>query len=181
MTAFKIDIADGQVTAGLRRVIEAGRDPSPALRAIGEAFYGIARQTFETSTDPWGRRWQPNAEATLVAYLERKSGAFAKRDGRLTQKGAGHAMAKKPLIGDGRFLSGASLFYQVQGNELTVGSSAIYAAMQHFGGGKAEFPHLWGDIPARPFLPIDAAGNLAPAAEREAVEIVQEYLLGAWG
>ncbi|MFK3602796.1 hypothetical protein [Pseudomonas sp. AP19] len=40
-----------------------------------------------------------------------------------------------------------------------VGSDKPYAAMMQFGGG-ADFPHLWGDIPARPFLPMDAKGNL---------------------
>jgi len=29
-----------------------------------------------------------------------------------------------------------------------------YAAMMQFGGTKSEFPNLWGDIPARPFLGI---------------------------
>jgi phage gpG-like protein len=33
-----------------------------------------------------------------------------------------------------------------------------YAAMQNFGGTKAEFPHLWGDIPARAFFPDKARG-----------------------
>ena len=32
-----------------------------------------------------------------------------------------------------------------------------YAAMQQFGGTKSQFPHLWGDIPARPFLGISTA------------------------
>lgn len=56
-----------------------------------------------------------------------------------------------------------------------------YAAMQQFGGKKSEFPHLWGDIPARPFLPVDQAGNLSPTAEAKVVDIIQEYLLNAVG
>lgn len=43
-----------------------------------------------------------------------------------------------------------------------------YAAIQQFGGTKAQFPHLWGDIPARPFLPITPAGTLYPA-DREKI------------
>ena len=32
------------------------------------------------------------------------------------------------------------------------GTNVIYARMMHYGGKKALFPHLWGDIPARPFM-----------------------------
>jgi len=47
---------------------------------------------------------------------------------------------------------------------LDVGSAMEYATLQQFGCITAEFPHLWSDIPARPFLGIseaDAAGILA--------------------
>ncbi len=51
---------------------------------------------------------------------------------------------------------------------LEIGSSMNYAAMQQFGGNKSEFPFLWGDIPARPFLGIsdeDEANILATIEE----------------
>jgi phage gpG-like protein len=64
-----------------------------------------------------------------------------------------------------------------QENSLLVGSTMKYAAMQQFGGKKSQFPHLWGDIPARPFLPITPSGTLYPdekdkilAALRDAFE-----------
>jgi phage gpG-like protein len=42
--------------------------------------------------------------------------------------------------------------------------------MQQFGGSKSEFPHLWGDIPERPFLGIsdDDRSNI--------LDIVQSHL-----
>jgi len=42
--------------------------------------------------------------------------------------------------------------------------------MQQFGGTKSEFPWLWGDIPARPYL------GISDADEIEVLEIINEYL-----
>jgi len=43
---------------------------------------------------------------------------------------------------------------------------------------ESQFPKLWGDIPARPFLPIDKAGNPAPAARDTVLRILQDHLRG---
>lgn len=51
-----------------------------------------------------------------------------------------------------------------------------YAAMQQFGGKKSQFPKLWGDIPARPYIPIDKNGNLQPEAEDAVIGVVTHYL-----
>jgi phage gpG-like protein len=190
MTAFKIEVRDGAVIAAMNRQAAAARNPEPALKAIGEALVPMTNRTFETSTDPWGRRWVPNSQATIEALLAKRdilrikagkgSDNWLKREGenkgRLNSAAAGRVMSKKPLIGVGRKLS-TNIFPKVTGNTLTVGSSAVYAAIQQFGGQKSEFPHLWGDIPARPFLPVTSTGELAPEAQRAVVEIVQDYLL----
>jgi len=43
--------------------------------------------------------------------------------------------------------------WQLNGKDaVEIGTNLPYGAMQQFGGTKAEFPHLWGDIPERPFL-----------------------------
>lgn len=55
--------------------------------------------------------------------------------------------------------------YVVSGNSRTVGSSTIYAAIQQFGSKKSQFPNLWSDIPARPFLPNSPDGALFADAE----------------
>lgn len=51
-----------------------------------------------------------------------------------------------------------------------------YAAMQQFGGKKSQFPKLWGDIPARSYIPIDKNGNLQPEAEDAVLGVVTHYL-----
>ena len=57
-----------------------------------------------------------------------------------------------------------------------VGSNKPYAAMMHFGGDKSDFPHLWGDIPGRPFLPMDTEGQLQPEAEESILELAMHHL-----
>lgn len=176
MIPFKIEIRDDGVTAALRQLGERAANPAPALKAIGEALLVQTKRTFETSTDPWGRRWLPNAPATIAAMLARKgsTGNFRAKDGRLSAKGAGRVMAKKPLIGESTFLSGASLHYNVAGNELTLGSSAIYAAIHHLGGQAGRGLSI--AIPARPFFPVTPTDGISPAAQRSIAEIIQEYL-----
>lgn len=45
--------------------------------------------------------------------------------------------------------------------------------MMHHGGTKAAFPHLWGDIPARPFLGVSAEDEVNITAQ------IADYLSGA--
>lgn len=200
MTAFTIEVKDSEVISALNRLRQSALRPEPALKAIGELLYRQSRKTFETSTDPWGRRWAPNKPSTIAAMLANRSGRFAsftdiatrkvkqgrvgnkrgyfKKDGSLGKAAERLIAGKRPLIGEGKFLSGSSLFHNVAGNELTVGSSAIYAAIQQFGGKKSEFPHLWGDIPARPFLPVRQDGSPYPEEQRRVLDDIAEYLLG---
>ena len=46
----------------------------------------------------------------------------------------------------------SSLTYVALPDGVTWGTNVVYARMMHYGGLKSVFPHLWGDIPARPFL-----------------------------
>ncbi len=57
-----------------------------------------------------------------------------------------------------------------------VSAQVKQAAMQQFGGKKSQFPNLWGDIEARPYIPIDKNGNIQPEAEDAVVGVVQHYL-----
>lgn len=179
MNTFNIEVQDSAVLAAFNRLQDAGADPDPAFHAIGEALVVQVKRTFETGTDPWGRRWLPNSPVTLAAMLARRKGNFRKRDGKLSAKGAERVMAKRPLIGESRQLS-TRIHSTVDGNTLTVGSPMVQAAMQQFGGRKSEFPKLWGDIPARVFLPVTAGGELAPEARSTVLDTFNEYLSDAW-
>lgn len=130
MIKIQIEIDDRAVTQMLQRLIDAGQNPRPALLEVGEDLVESTKRRFETQTAPDGSRWERNSPVTI------------KRKGR-----------DQPLTGRGTLMD--QINYQITGNDtLDVGSPTIYAAMQQFGGTKSEFPNLWGDIPARPFVGV---------------------------
>ena len=81
---------------------------------------------------------------------------------------------KRPLHGESGSLA-EQVYARVTGNDLIVGSTMVYAAMQHFGGKKSQFPHLWGDIPARPFLGVSGDD------QAQILAIIRNHLEGALG
>lgn len=130
MIKIQIEIDDSKVTQMLQRLIDAAQNPRPALLEVGEDLTESTKRRFETQTAPDGSRWKRNSPVTI------------KRKGR-----------DQPLTGRGTLMD--QINYQITGNDtLDVGSPTIYAAMQQFGGAKSEFPNLWGDIPARPFIGV---------------------------
>lgn len=144
-----IDYDDREVTRMLQRLIDSGNNPRPALLEIGEELVDSTKGRFESQSGPDGTPWARNAESTI------------KCKGR-----------DQPLTDGGTLMSQIS--YQLTGNDtLDVGSPTIYAAMQQFGGTKAEFPHLWDDIPAREFIGISSAD------EEKIIDIFNDYLLDA--
>lgn len=135
---INVEIDTRQISAELNRLLARTGNLSPALREIGEILTESTKQRFASTTGPDGQQWQDNAESTL----DRKRGS-------------------RPLTDEGTL--GNTIDYQIQGADaLLIGSPMEYAAMQQFGGTQAEFPHLWGDIPDRPFLGISSEdhGNI---------------------
>ena len=184
---IKIEITDSGVLDAFNRLIAFGESPRGVLEAIGEKVIDFTKQRFELSVDPYGNPWTPNSRVTLEALLNSQSGKFVKfshlgtknekwsrigvkkgyfkKDGTLGKKGQDLMMGKKPLIGESKSLS-TQFSYRVTGDHsVTIFSSMAYAAMQNFGGTKAEFPNLWGDIPARPFFPNTEQGLPADLSE----------------
>lgn len=174
--ATSIEIKNQEFINGLNALSQKLSNPSPVLKAIGEDVVERMKQRFANTTGPDGVRWRPNSTATLMRYLQAR-GAFSKKTGKISAKGINLAISKKPLQGVTGDLA-RQLFNSVDGDSLTVGSSMVYAAMQHFGGSKGNFAHLWGDIPARPYFPVTPAGELYPAEANLIVERLRDYLLG---
>ena len=144
--------ADNQrVLAALNGLLRQGQDLRPALQDLGEYFIASTKERFATQTAPDGTAWRDNAAVTAL----RK----------------GHS---KPLIGESGRLKN-ELHYRTDAHSVSWGSSLAYAGMQQHGGLKAAYPHLWGDIPARPFL------GISEADEQAALAILQEHLAAPLG
>ena len=174
MPAITITVQDKDVRATLSALAARASNLQPVMQSIGEDIVKRAKQRFATSTGPDGKRWVPNSRVTIERYIASKGG-FGKKG--LTKKGALIEKSKKPLIGHGRDLS-RQFFVRADSRSVTVGNSMIYAAMQQFGGSREQFPNLWGDIPARPFLPITAAGQLYPAEKTRIIDALNAFLAG---
>ncbi len=128
MIEFEID--DHDILAALRRLQQKSGNLRPALQQIGEKLKESTQKRFPSKTGPDGAAWIGNADSTI----EHKGRDFALTDGGTL---------------------GNTIDYQLLGNDgVRIGSPMKYAAMMQFGGTKSEFPNLWGDIPARPFLGI---------------------------
>lgn len=135
----------------LRRLAERGANLTPLLKNMGEQVLNSTQERFDTSTDPDGNRWASNSPVTFARLLGSR---HTNKSGKINARGVSRVMSKKPLILS-HTLQG-SIRYQLNGQSVMVGTNMVYAKMMHFGGTKSAFPHLWGDIPARPFLGISA-------------------------
>lgn len=165
---------DQVVQALLARIVAATQNTEPAMRAIGENLMELSKQSFEKSASPAGIPWASNTQTTILRYLEQLGGSYTKA-GKLSRKGAERVMSKKPLIGVSKDLM-RQFSYVATPDSVTVSNSMVYAAMQQFGGTRSQFPNLWGDISARPFMPLDADGKPDDVAQQMVVETIQEYI-----
>jgi phage virion morphogenesis protein len=135
------------VITNLQGIEQRAGNLRPALLGIGEILTEGTKQRFASATAPDGEPWAKNSKVTLA----NKNGALP-----LTDEGHLADSIEPQLLGD---------------NAVEVGSNMVQAAMMQFGGTKAEFPHLWGDIPARPYL------GISEAEKAEIMELLGNYLL----
>jgi phage gpG-like protein len=172
---IQISVTDTGVHDEIARLIRRFDNPRPALLAIGELLVEFTKERFARSQDPYGRAWAPNAETTLRRALDRHPKNRTK-SGDLSARGQRVLAGKKPLIGESKSLS-TQIHSRVVPGAVEVYSSMVYARMQQFGGSKAQFPHLWGDIPARPFFP-DAGYGLPPELSERVRQVLSDALAG---
>lgn len=148
---IEVTFDDRAILAALQSLQQAAGNLRPALREIGEDLKESTQQRFGTYTGPDGVMWEANSDVTYDRKADR-SGI--------------------PLTDHGTL--GNTIAYQLLGNDgVQIGSPMEYAAMMQFGGTKAEFPNLWGDIPARPFLGISAED------EAHVLDIIRQHLENA--
>lgn len=167
MITVKVD--DRSLLNTLNRLTAKATNMRPAFAEIGEDLAESTKRRFATATGPNGTPWAANSPVTVARYLGQFSSSF-KKDGSLSKAGASRGGSKKPLTGETRTL-GRTINYQLIGsNGVSIGSPADQAAMMQFGGTKSQFPHLWGDIPARPFL------GISPTDRQNILDIVKTYL-----
>lgn len=156
--SITIEVDDRDVLDALGELIARVENPRPMLMEIGEELTSSTKLRFQSGTGPDGEKWAANSSVTLEIY----SGMFADAP-----------TGKKPLVGETGRLGGEIAWQLIDDNAVEIGSNLPYAAMQQFGGMKAQWPHLWGDIPARPYL------GLSNDDKATILQIVADYLTPA--
>ena len=145
---FAVEIKNEAVTAALTRLSALTGDMAPIMKQIGELLAQSTQDRLKAGISPDGTAFAPRSPVTIANY------------------------ARKKVSFGGVLYRGGDLYNQIASESgsdyVEVGSNMAYAAMMHFGGTKAAFPNLWGNIPARPFLGIsqdDERDILAEIAE----------------
>lgn len=148
---LKLELKDDAVLAALSRLAAGMEDMTDPMNDMGEFLVVSTKRRFCAGLGPDGTAWPANSPITLA----RKNDA-------------------RPLFGPSGRLN-QDIFHEAGPKQVEVGSPRVQAAMMQFGGAKSAFPHLWGDIPARPFI------GLSEADETGILEIVTEWLDGLAG
>ena len=173
-TPFVVTVDASQAVNYYAGLLARAGNPRPAYIAIGEYLVRAGDQNFARQQSPDGQRWAPNSRVTIERYLAGalKGGSkLLDKKGRLNSKGSLFIGSKKILQGHTGMLR-HRLFYRLVSDGVEYGSPEVYAAMQQFGGKKSAYPHLLGDIPARPFI------GLSQGDEKTVVSIMAAYLRG---
>ena len=170
MTTIDIKYDDRQVRAALNRLLRAGNDLTPVMRAIAGHLEADVEQAFARQTAPDGTAWAKLKPSTVA---------------RRKKKGKG---ATPILEQSGNLLRSITSDYDA--TSAIVGTNLVYAATHQFGAKKGEFDPLaqlsaapgirslrrapipWGDIPARPFLGVSDAdrANILDTINRHLAE-----------
>lgn len=164
--AINVTFDSAPVLARLEEIARQVDNMRPAYAAIGEALAESTKQRFSNSTGPDGKRWAPNAPATVLAKLGEISGAYTKK-GRLSKKGAAAVMSKRPLVDSGMLQD--TITWQADATSVEIGTNRFAG---EWAGGAAvhQFGSRDGSIPARPFLGLSADD------ERTVLDILSEHL-----
>lgn len=151
---FTIELDHQRLQTALRKVEWAVGDLAPLMRGIAAELGSQTEENFEEEGRP---DWADLSDVTTTR--REKNGNWP---GQMLQVSAAGLAA--------------SVTTQATDSSALVGSNKPYAAMMQFGGDKSDFPHLWGDIPGRPYLPMNAEGELQPETEDAILELAMNHL-----
>lgn len=159
---LEISLDDKQLQKGLGQLLKNATDTRPMMRAIATEMISLSEDNFKSES--WGGQKWPRSKRAASG-----GGKTLQLSGQLA----------------------ASISTKVGNDFARIGSNKKYAAIHHLGGTiKAKnkpylvFPVAGGgwrkvksvNIPARPYLPINGAGQLQNGAERSLLDIALKSL-----
>lgn len=152
-----IELNHQRLQQTLNQIEDAIGDLTPLMQAIAAELASQTEENFEHEGRP---EWPELSDVTIERRA--KQGHWP---GQMLQVSAGGLAA--------------SIVTHATDSSAVVGSNKPYAAMMQFGGEQASFPNLWGDVPARPYLPMDASGLLQAETDRSILKHALNHLQAA--
>ncbi len=179
MTGMRIDVDDRVAQAALQALLGAMQDMTPLMEEIGEDAKAESDLAFRDSRSPFGIPWARLSLVTRIQRIQRVASNFTK-SGKIKKNPRG--IDATPLRDTGRLA--ASISVDAGPDSVEIGSNLPYAPTHQLGAKRGEFgsnrrgsPIPWGDIPARPFLPMpDSTGNLPPNLSALITQRFQAYI-----
>ena len=164
MISVRVDTRQLGRIDGLRGRLE---DLSPAMAAIGAAILSEVDLGFREQRDPWGQDWAPLSEATTIPMRRRGGGAGSNKilrdTGVLANSFSAKANRKSAVVGTKDKRAGTHQFGARQGA---------------YGRTRRNGPLPWGDIPARPMLPIrNNRVELPEEMQLEIIDAVEKHIM----
>lgn len=151
---FVIELDHQFLQQTLSKVEQSISDLTPLMRSLAAELASQTEENFEQEGRP---QWPELSDVT--------TGRRAK---------TGHWPGKMLQVSAAGLA--ASITTQATDSSALIGSNKPYAAMMQFGGDQADFPQLWGDIPGRLYLPMNAEGSLQPEAEKAILVLASAHL-----
>lgn len=148
---FELQVKDESLSSVLGRVAGRMAAPRDLMRMIAGTLETETEKNFEAQGRP---RWLGLSPMTIA--LRTKAGTWP---GKILQISAGGLAA--------------SVTTDYGNDYAAVGSNKPYAAIQHLGGKAGRGRKV--TIPARPYFPADASGNLQPEARLAIIHDVRVY------
>jgi phage virion morphogenesis protein len=149
-----IELKHQRLQQTLNQIENAISDLKPLMQSIAAELASQTEENFEHEGRP---EWPELSDVT-------------------TEKRAKHGHWPGQILQVSAAGLAASITTHATDSSAMVGSNKPYAAMMQFGGEQAEFPQLWNDIPARPYLPMDGQGHLQPNAEIPIIKLIIDHL-----
>ena len=150
----------------LQRMQQNAGNLRPALAEVGVEFAERIRSQFSQGKSPYGERWAALSAVTQSRNKGRRAGG-------------------QPLMDTGRLRS--SISASVEGSSsVSIGTNLVYAGLHQNGARQGQFgrtrrnsPIPWGNVPARPYMPIQNGRTVLPLDwSNAAEEIVSSHIIG---
>ena len=162
MSGVVIEFDAREVLGRLNKLSGRLLNLTPVMQAVGEVVRASADLAFTEGRDPYGVPWEPLSPVTIANRRQRSN---------------------VPLRDTGVLAN--SIQAAASRDRVLVGTNIEYASTHQFGAKQGEFgrtrrngPIPWGDVPARPFLPLD---GLPPDDELDVLDAVRDGLEEALG